>query len=75
MSLFGSSWFGFYTFFSAIDITEKIIQRFVNFYAVTREELESLARINGRADVHALDLSDIFTISNEVARNTDIAYA
>lgn len=50
-------------------------QRFENFYKVTREELQTLARINGRSDVHDLGLSDIFTISNEVAQNTDIDYA
>ncbi len=50
-------------------------QRFVNFCDITREELETLARVNGRKDIHDLDLSDIFTISNEVAQNTDIEYA
>ncbi len=50
-------------------------KRFENFYNLTREELETLARINGRSNVHDLDLSDIFTISNEVAVNTDIHYA
>ena len=50
-------------------------KRFVNFYNATKNELETLARINGRSDVHALDMSDIFTISNEVAKNTDIEYA
>jgi len=49
--------------------------RFVNFCRVTRDELQTLARINGRVDVHDLDLSDVFTISNEVAQNTDIPYA
>ncbi|MCP4675446.1 MAG: FMN-binding glutamate synthase family protein [Deltaproteobacteria bacterium] len=49
--------------------------RFVNFYSVTREELQTLARVNGRSDVHDLDLSDIVTISNEVAQNTDVDYA
>jgi len=49
--------------------------RFVNFYNGTKDELETLARINGRKDVHDLDLTDIFTISNEVADNTDIDYA
>jgi len=50
-------------------------QRLVNFYSLTSDELQTLARINGRRDVHDLDLSDIFTISNEVAQNTDIEYA
>jgi hypothetical protein len=51
------------------------VERFVNFYSVTKEELQTLARINGRSNVHELGLNDIFTISNEVAQNTDVAYA
>jgi glutamate synthase domain-containing protein 2 len=54
---------------------EKSAERFVNFYGATRSELENLARINGRNDVHALDKSDIFTISSEVASHTDIEHA
>lgn len=50
-------------------------KRFVNFYSATKGELETLARINGRSDVHDLGMSDIFTTSNEVAQNTDIEYA
>lgn len=50
-------------------------QRFVNFYRATRDELETFARINGRADVHDLDLSDVFTISADVAQTTDIETA
>ena len=51
------------------------VRRFVNFYRATAEEVAALARINGRADVHALDLSDVFTISSDVARATDIEHA
>ena len=51
------------------------VQRFVNFYGTTRAELETLARVSGRADVHDLDLSDIFTISPDVASITDIDHA
>ena len=50
-------------------------ERFINFYKTTKEELKTLARINGCKDVHDLGLTDIFTISNEVAQNTDIDYA
>ena len=50
-------------------------RRYVNFASVTKDEIETLARISGRHDVHDLDLSDIFTLSNDVARNTDIDYA
>ena len=51
------------------------VQRFVNFYGATRDELETLARVNGRADVHDLDLSDIFTINSDVATMSDIDHA
>ncbi len=50
-------------------------QRFVNFYNTTRDELETLARINGRSNVHDLDLSDIFTVCSDIADNTDIVFA
>lgn len=49
--------------------------RFVNFFKGTNEELMALARINGRSDVADLDLTDIFTLSNEVSKNSDIASA
>jgi len=54
---------------------EKSAARFVRFYEATRRELEILARSNGRADVHDLDLSDVFTLSSEVSANTDIEHA
>jgi glutamate synthase domain-containing protein 2 len=54
---------------------DRSVERFVNFYRATREELATLARINGRADVHDLDLSDVMTLSNEIAQNTDIEHA
>jgi glutamate synthase domain-containing protein 2 len=53
---------------------DQSLQRFVNFYRTTAEELANLVRINGRSDVHQLDLSDIVTISNEVSQNTDIEH-
>lgn len=49
-------------------------KRLTNFFNTSAEELKTLARINGRSSVHDLDLNDIFTISNEVAHNTDIQY-
>ncbi len=49
-------------------------KRLTNFFSISGEELQTLARINGRSDVHDLDLGDIFTISNEVSQNTDIEY-
>jgi len=55
-------------------VIEKSAQRLVNFYEGTARELKILARINGRRGIHDLDLSDIMTLSNEVARNTDITH-
>ncbi len=59
---------------SRFDI-DKSVERFVKLYTVSKEELATLARVNGRSNVHNLDLTDIFTISNEVAENTDIEHA
>ena len=59
---------------SRLDV-EASVRRFVNFFGATRDELMNLARINGRDDVHKLDRSDLFTISNEVSQNTDIEHA
>lgn len=53
---------------------ETSAERLANFFTVTGEELRTLARINGRSAIHDLDMTDIFTISNEVAHNTDIEY-
>jgi len=50
-------------------------KRFVNFARATADELRVLSRINGRSDIHALDMSDVFTISGEVADHTDIEFA
>ncbi len=52
----------------------KSAKRLANFFITSGEELQTLARINGRSDIHNLDLNDLFTISNEVSQNTDIQY-
>jgi glutamate synthase domain-containing protein 2 len=54
---------------------EQSAQRLANFYATTNLEVANFARINGRDDVHALDLSDLVTISNEISQNTGIEHA
>jgi glutamate synthase domain-containing protein 2 len=54
---------------------EESVRRFVNFYRTTKEELQNLARINGRQNVHDLGLADVFTLSAEVAQFTDIQHA
>jgi glutamate synthase domain-containing protein 2 len=53
----------------------KSAQRLVNFYKATCEEVATFARINGRDDVHALDTTDLVTISNEISQNTRIEHA
>jgi glutamate synthase domain-containing protein 2 len=53
---------------------DKSVDRFVNFYTATKQELEIFARINGRLNVHDLDMTDVVTISNEVSQNTDIEH-
>ena len=40
-------------------IEEKAIEGFVNFYNVTKKELEDLTRLNGKEDVHDLSSEDL----------------
>jgi methylamine---glutamate N-methyltransferase subunit C len=54
---------------------EESVKRFVRLFEATKRELETLARINGRADIHDLDVSDLVTLSNEISMNTDIEHA
>ncbi|MGC9326318.1 MAG: glutamate synthase-related protein [Candidatus Hinthialibacter sp.] len=54
---------------------EESVKRFVNFYRATEEELKTFARINGRKNVHDLDLTDIFTLSHEISQYTSIEHA
>ncbi len=49
--------------------------RLTNFCTATTDEIKSLARVNGRRNIHDLNLDDIFTISNEISVNTDIQFA
>ncbi len=53
---------------------DESVKRFVNFYTATKEELKTFARINGRNNVHDLNLTDIITISNEVSQHTEIEH-
>ncbi len=54
---------------------EESTKRFVNFYNATKEELKNIARINGKNDVHLLNKTDIFTLSNEISQHCDIEHA
>ena len=58
---------------SRFDIDESV-KRFINVYSATREELKNLARINGRANIHDLDVSDLITISREISEHTNIEH-
>jgi glutamate synthase domain-containing protein 2 len=53
---------------------EKSADRLANFLRVVTAELASFARLTGRSNVHALDLSDLRTTDREIARYTDIAH-
>jgi len=53
---------------------EKALLQFKNFYTGTANELKAFARTNGRDDIHRLAVSDLMTISNEVALHTDIEH-
>ena len=54
---------------------EKSTERLVRFYEATKEELMTFARINGCRDVHALEVSDLVTLCDEIARYTSIEHA
>lgn len=54
---------------------DRSVERFRVLYNVTRSEIETVSRANGRSDVHELDLTDVFTINSEISSNTDIEYA
>ena len=53
---------------------ERSVERFVRLYNITKEELINFARINGKADVHKLDKSDMMTLSDEVAKYTNVEH-
>jgi len=53
---------------------EKALRQFTNFYTATANELEVFARTNGRDDIHQLAVSDLMTISHEVALYTDVEH-
>jgi len=54
---------------------EDSVKGFVNFYNATNHELKILASSNGKSDIHMLALSDILTLSSDVAKFTDIVHA
>jgi len=54
---------------------EQSADRYVRFYEATKRELEVFTRINGRRDVHDLDVTDLVTLSDEVSRHTNVEHA
>jgi glutamate synthase domain-containing protein 2 len=54
---------------------ELSVRRFVNFATGMGRELETLARINGHADVHDLNVGDLLTLEHEISLHTDIEHA
>ena len=51
------------------------VQRYVNFATGMGRELETLARINGHDNVHALNVGDLLTLDHEISLYTDIEHA
>ena len=49
--------------------------RVANYLNVTLEELKTFARITGHDDVHDLSVDDLCTVSDEIARYTNIPHA
>lgn len=54
---------------------EASAQRVANFLNVSKAELKMFARITGHNSVHDLNLSDLVTVSREIADYTDIVHA
>ncbi len=52
--------------------SDHAIERFVRFFEGTNSELANWARVNGRADVHELDVSDLLTLDDDVARHAGV---
>jgi glutamate synthase domain-containing protein 2 len=56
------------------DIDESVA-RYVRWFEATKRELEVFARINGRSNVHDLDVTDLLTLDTEISMHTDIEHA
>lgn len=54
---------------------EESAMRVANYLNVSLEEIKSFARITGHCNVHDLCVSDLCTISREIAEYTDISHA
>jgi glutamate synthase domain-containing protein 2 len=58
---------------SRFDI-ELSVERLVNFFRVTTEELSDFARLTGNDDIHQLRVTDLRTTNSKIAKYTDIAH-
>ena len=50
-------------------------QRVANYFQVCLEELKTFARITAHENLHDMNVSDLCTISDEIANHTDIPHA
>lgn len=50
-------------------------KRVANFLNVSREELKMFARITGHDDVHGLEMDDLVTLDEQIAKHTGIRHA
>ncbi len=55
-----------------IDEAANSLYRFLH---VSNEEMKTFARITGKSSVHELSLYDIFTISDDISKHTNISHA
>jgi glutamate synthase domain-containing protein 2 len=53
---------------------EQSATRLANYLRVCNEELKAFARLTGRNNVHALDVSDLCTVNTEISSHTDIKH-
>lgn len=53
---------------------EKSSQNIFNFLHASLEEMKTFARITGHDDIHAFEVQDLVTTSDEVANHTDIPH-
>jgi len=56
-------------------LEEKAVKGFVNFYTVTRKELEQFTRLNGKNDVRDLSIKDLVTTDSDVSSATGVEKA
>lgn len=53
---------------------EHSAKRIANFLNVTKEELETFARVTGHKDIHDLSVADLYTTNREISEYTNIQH-